>query len=29
MSSRIMIVDDERDIVKLLRDYFIWNGYER
>ena len=29
MSSRIMIVDDERDIVELLRDYFIWNGYER
>ena len=28
MSSRIMIVDDERDIVELLRDYFIWNGYE-
>ena len=28
MSSRIMIVDDERDIVELLRDDFIWNGYE-
>ncbi len=28
MGKRIMIVDDERDIVELLKDYFTWNGYE-
>ncbi|MDO4357123.1 MAG: response regulator transcription factor [Clostridia bacterium] len=28
MTRRIMIVDDERDIVELLKDYFTWNGYE-
>lgn len=27
MSDRILIVDDEEDIVNMLRDYFEWNGY--
>lgn len=28
MSEKIMIVDDERDIICLLRDYFTLNDYE-
>lgn len=28
MAEKIMIVDDEKDIVFLLRDYFNLNGYE-
>ena len=28
MQEKILIVDDERDIVELLRDYFALNGYE-
>lgn len=28
MSEKIMIIDDEKDIVFLLRDYFTFNDYE-
>lgn len=28
MSHRILIVDDERDIISLLKDHFEYNGYE-
>ncbi|MEG0377074.1 MAG: response regulator transcription factor [Eubacterium sp.] len=28
MKNKILIVDDEKDIVSLLRDYFELNGYE-
>ena len=28
MASRILIVDDETNIVNLLKDYFEYNGYE-
>ena len=28
MSKRILIVDDEKDIAQMLRDYFTLNGYE-
>lgn len=28
MKSRILIVDDEQDIVSMLGDYFTYNGYE-
>lgn len=28
MQDTILIVDDETDIVEMLRDYFIYNGYE-
>ena len=28
MAEKIMVVDDEKDIVFLLRDYFSFNDYE-
>ncbi|MDO4324029.1 MAG: response regulator transcription factor [Lachnospiraceae bacterium] len=28
MQDTILIVDDETDIVEMLRDYFVYNGYE-
>ncbi|MCI8318026.1 MAG: response regulator transcription factor [Lachnospiraceae bacterium] len=28
MQDKILIVDDEADIVEMLRDYFTYNGYE-
>ncbi len=28
MAEKIMVVDDERDIVFLLRDFFAFNDYE-
>ena len=28
MSNRILIADDERDIVSTLADYFRYNGYD-
>lgn len=28
MQDKILIVDDETDIVSMLKDYFEWNGYD-
>lgn len=28
MKDRILVVDDEIDIVTMLKDYFEWNGYD-
>lgn len=28
MKNKILIVDDEADIVTMLKNYFEWNGYE-
>lgn len=28
MRDKILIVDDESDIVSMLKDYFEWNGYD-
>lgn len=28
MRDKILIVDDETDIVSMLKDYFEWNGYD-
>lgn len=28
MRERILVVDDEMDIVAMLKDYFEWNGYD-
>lgn len=28
MAEKIMIIDDERDIIFLLRDFFTFNDYE-
>lgn len=28
MRDRILIVDDEKDIISMLKDYFEWNGYD-
>lgn len=28
MQDKILIVDDEPDIVSMLKDYFEWNGYD-
>ncbi len=28
MRETILIVDDEKDIVEMLQDYFVYNGYE-
>ncbi len=28
MRNKILIVDDEADIVSMLKDYFEWNGYD-
>ncbi len=28
MRDKILIVDDEKDIVSMLKDYFEWNGYD-
>ena len=28
MKNKILIVDDEADIVTMLKNYFEWNGYD-